>query len=125
MIDSNFLPLASLDDKFNSQLFRNDKLWNEYCDNAFKSNLKLLKDIYKKYSGKYSTPGDRVKFMSTIEFVQLIEPLGIIKEGGGGGGVVRKKTTKEKSQDESIETVESGDKKVSGIYSRDVPLIYF
>ena len=55
--------------QFESQHFREYKLWNQYCDDILKYNLTVLRDIYSSYSGKFATPGDRNRFMSCIEFV--------------------------------------------------------
>ena len=68
--------------KFNSNDFRNDKLWNEPCDIAIKSNLNTLKDIYAKHSGKESLPSEP-KFMSIAEFVNLITMSGVVDDNFG------------------------------------------
>lgn len=49
MFDEHLLPYFR---KFNSSDFRWNKYWNENCDIVLKKNLKTLKDIYTKYSGK-------------------------------------------------------------------------
>ena len=43
-------------------------------------NMKTIKDIFGKYSGKFSLPGDKMKCMSCIEFVELIDQLRILAD---------------------------------------------
>jgi hypothetical protein len=38
--------------------FRKNKLWTEKCDKAYKKNLKIMKDIYAKYSGRETLPSE-------------------------------------------------------------------
>lgn len=42
--------------------------------------MKTIKDIFGKFSGKFALPGDKVKFMSCIEFVELIDQLRILAD---------------------------------------------
>lgn len=55
VMEENVLPYFS---KFNSMDFRKNKLWNEPCDIILKKNLKTMKDIYGKYSGRETLPGE-------------------------------------------------------------------
>ena len=43
-------------------------------------NMKTIKDIFGKYSGKFALPGDKMKCMSCIEFVDLIDQLRILAD---------------------------------------------
>ena len=42
--------------------------------------MKTIKDIFGKYSGKFALPGDKIKYMSCIEFVDLIDQLRILAD---------------------------------------------
>jgi hypothetical protein len=55
VFEENVLPYFS---KFNSMDFRKNKLWNEPCDIVLKKNLKTVKDIFAKYSGRETLPGE-------------------------------------------------------------------
>jgi hypothetical protein len=79
MIENNLKDLMN-NPKFDSQSFRDSMLWNEYCDSAIKANIKVLKDVFKAYSGKLSVAGSRCKHMSAPEFVELIDKLDILAD---------------------------------------------
>eukprot|EP00347_Sterkiella_histriomuscorum_P005610 403355936 len=68
--------------KFDSDIFRKQKLWNEECDLSFKRNLKGVQALYTKYSGKYAMPG-APRFMSMDEFSQLIQDSSVISDSFG------------------------------------------
>ena len=57
--------------KYDSHAWRKEKLWKEEVDLALKHALPLLKEIYKKNTGKAALPG-APKFMSLEEFSDLI-----------------------------------------------------
>jgi hypothetical protein len=57
--------------KFDSNLFRLNKLYKETCDNVLKSHLQTLKDIYKKASSIDALPNEDC-VMSIGEFTKLI-----------------------------------------------------
>ena len=44
--------------------------------------MKIVKDIFEAYSGKFNNPGDKKKFMRASEFFTLIENLNIIEKPG-------------------------------------------
>ncbi len=43
-------------------------------------NLKTIKDVYNKYSGRFADPGDRNRFMSCQEFTDLVDTLQILAD---------------------------------------------
>ena len=45
-----------------------------------KANIKVLKDVFKAYSGRFSQITDKVKYMSNPEFVSIIEKLNILSD---------------------------------------------
>ena len=57
--------------KFDSHIWRREKLWCEDTDLVFKNSLKAVQDLYKKYSGKYSLPG-APRFTSMDEFITMV-----------------------------------------------------
>ena len=65
--------------KFDSHIFRQEKLWCEHCDLAFKRNLNAVKAVYTKFSGKYAYPG-APKFMSLDEFTEFVTICGVISD---------------------------------------------
>jgi hypothetical protein len=67
---------------YNSNDFRWTKLYNEPCDLALKRNLKNIKEIYAKHSGKEALPSE-AKFMCMTEFIDLITISGVIDETFG------------------------------------------
>lgn len=54
----------------NSQIWREERFWNEQCDICLKNYLQVIKDIYKKYSGATAKPGEK-NFMSLGELHQF------------------------------------------------------
>ncbi len=46
---------------------------------AFKFGLKTLKEVYKLFSGKFANPG-APKFMSTVEFTEMINEMYIYSD---------------------------------------------
>ncbi|CDW87404.1 UNKNOWN [Stylonychia lemnae] len=79
MFDEHVMPYFK---NFNSNDFKWAKLWNEQCDIIIKANLKVLQDIYYKYYGKDSLPGE-LKFMSMNEFIDLVTRSGVIDDNFG------------------------------------------
>jgi len=79
VFEENVLPYFR---KFNSNDFRWQRLWNEPCDIVLKKNLKTLKEIYAKHSGRESVPGEP-KFMSMNEFIDLVTQSGVIDDNFG------------------------------------------
>lgn len=41
----------------NSHQWRLDKFWNEGCDLVLRQYMPIIKEIYKKYSGRFALPG--------------------------------------------------------------------
>ena len=74
-------------EKHNAHLWRETKLWNKECDFALKAQIKTLKRLFSKYSGKYTKPGKPV-FMSIDEFQQMISDSGILTGGAIGPGEI-------------------------------------
>lgn len=79
MFEDHVLPYFR---KFNSNDFRWQRYWNEPCDIVLKKNLKTLKDIYARFSGRESNPGEP-KFMCMNEFIDLITKSGVIDDNFG------------------------------------------
>lgn len=67
---------------FNSDEFRWNRLYNEPCDLTLKRNLKTIKDIYAKHSGKEALPSEP-KFMCMAEFIDLVTQSGVIDDTFG------------------------------------------
>jgi hypothetical protein len=57
--------------QFDSHAWRKKVCWKEEIDLVFKKSLKLLKQIYGKFSGRYANPG-APKFMSLSEFSDML-----------------------------------------------------
>lgn len=68
--------------EFDSNFFRQNKLWSEECDKIFKRNMANIKAIYKLYSGRYSMPG-QPRHISVEEFYQCIIDSGVVNEHFG------------------------------------------
>ena len=68
--------------RFNPEVFRKDLLWCKECDDVYKKNMKIVKDIYAAHSGKFNDPGDKKSFMRASEFFTLIEGLNVIEKPG-------------------------------------------
>jgi arginyl-tRNA synthetase len=79
VFEENVLPYFR---KFNSSDFRWQRLWNEPCDIVLKKNLKTLKEIYAKHSGRESVPGEP-KHMCMNEFIDLVTMSGVIDDNFG------------------------------------------
>ena len=69
--------------------------------------MKTVKDIYGKYSGKFALPGDKAKFMSCIEFVDLIDQLGILADAKDIENQA-KKATERQSKEEAGNNLKKG-----------------
>ncbi len=67
-LDDNFVKTFSHIDSHRWQL---DKFWNEDCDIILKRYIPIIKELYKKYSGRYALPG-RPKYVSMDEFIQMV-----------------------------------------------------
>lgn len=61
--------------KFDTQRFRENKLWNGTVQKMLEYNIEMILDIYHKYTGRFSK--SRVKYMSCPEFIDLVEQLDI------------------------------------------------
>lgn len=55
-----------------AQEWRREKYWNEFVDNLYKAHEQLLKEVYARYSGAKTLPG-QAKFMDNSEFDQLFD----------------------------------------------------
>ena len=56
------------------------KLWNKTCHRIILYNLKTIKDVYNRYSGRFADPGDKTRYMSCPEFIELIDTLQILAD---------------------------------------------
>lgn len=74
MFDEHLLPYFNTFNTFNE--FRKQKMYTEVCDNALRSNLITLREIYKKYAAKDDLAAgliaDNDKTMSVFEFTDLM-----------------------------------------------------
>lgn len=82
LIKENLKPIFGNVKRFNPEVFRKELLWCKECDDVFKKNMKIVKDIYAAHSGRYNDPGDKKKFMRAQEFFSLIEDLNVIEKPG-------------------------------------------
>ena len=64
---------------YNIKGWRESRLWNEKCDLVLKAYLTLLKDIYSRYSGQKSKPGQK-KFMSIDELRRFCSDCDLLAE---------------------------------------------
>jgi hypothetical protein len=51
--------------------FRTKKLWTESTDNLIKKNMNVLRDVYRKFSGREVMPNEEPN-MSIQEFIDLV-----------------------------------------------------
>lgn len=58
--------------QFDSHAWRRKVCWQENVDYVLKKSLPVLKDIFKRNSGRYAAPG-APKFMSLFEFIDMLE----------------------------------------------------
>jgi hypothetical protein len=54
LFENNLLPFFK---KFECHQFRKSKLWNEECDAVAKKYMKVLQELFRKYSGRYALAG--------------------------------------------------------------------
>ena len=78
--ETNFLPYF---ETFNCHNWRKERLWREEIDLIFSRFLDKLEALYKRYTGKYATPGSNKQHMSLEEFVQLLSDGGLLNEHFG------------------------------------------
>eukprot|EP00753_Platysulcus_tardus_P018514 PLAT6892.2.p1 GENE.PLAT6892.2~~PLAT6892.2.p1 ORF type:complete len:639 (-),score=187.45 PLAT6892.2:151-1980(-) len=74
LLVENILPHA---ERYPAQQFRAEKLYVQATDAVFRRYLTALQDVYRRYSGKYTLPGERA-WMSVEEFVALLEDAGLL-----------------------------------------------
>ena len=74
--------LKSRFETYDCHKWRTTYLWNEHCDYVLKRYLPAIKKIYEKFSGRYAMPG-APKFMSSDEFFDLVEMIGIVNDNFG------------------------------------------
>ena len=67
---------------YDAHEWRKKKLWVEEVDYALKVGLPVLKEVYKKHTGKISMPG-APKFMCCYEFEDLIVNTNCLNEKFG------------------------------------------
>lgn len=68
--------------EFDSNLFRETKLWQEESDKVVKRNMAVIKQAYTRYSGDLAMPG-QTKYMSLKEFTDLVLDTGVVNEKFG------------------------------------------
>lgn len=76
MIRDNLMPVYS---KYNAQQWREEKYWNEPCDDALKFYKSALENIYSRYSVRKVKPGHK-KFMCVEEFHDLFKHANLYDE---------------------------------------------
>ena len=67
---------------FKSSTFRKQVLWTEENDLVYKKYLPIVQEIYRKYSGRETLPGQR-RFMCLDEFIDLVTACGLIDDTFG------------------------------------------
>ncbi|CAI2363827.1 unnamed protein product [Moneuplotes crassus] len=78
------LHLIPIFKKFDCHKWRLENLWNVECDEVLVKYKSILKDIFDRYSGKYTIPS-KPKFMSIEEFIYLINDSGALRYEVGQG----------------------------------------
>jgi hypothetical protein len=69
--------------KFTAKKWRNEVLHKEEIDLALKHGLRVLKELYGRFSGKFANPG-APKYMSLQEFTEMFLDIGIFNDNFGG-----------------------------------------
>jgi len=72
----NLMPIYN---KYNAQIWRDEKYWNEQCDDALKYYKPALDNIYARFSIKKVKPGQR-KFMCIEEFHDIYRQANLLDE---------------------------------------------
>lgn len=72
----NFMPIFN---KYNAQIWRDEKYWCESCDDALKFYKCALDNIYFRYSVKKVKPGQK-KFMCLEEFYEMFKHANLLDE---------------------------------------------
>ena len=75
-IKDNLMPIYT---KYNAQIWRDEKYWNEPCDDALKFYKMALDNIYSRYSNKKVKPGQK-KFMCLEEFHDIFRHANLLDE---------------------------------------------
>jgi len=76
MIDNNIMKdFGDVD----AQKWRNERYWNEECDNLIKTNLTLFNHLYNTKGGAHKLPGEKI-FMSIQEFIAMMSEAGFIND---------------------------------------------
>jgi hypothetical protein len=76
MLEGYIKPVFAATD---SHIWRAKHCWTEEADLALKRQYRTAQKLFDKYSGKYAMPGAQ-KFMSPVEFTELIEQSGIVND---------------------------------------------
>jgi NLR family CARD domain-containing protein 3 len=78
-----------LEQPVNCQKFRDERFWNEACDNLLKANKALLEEVYHTKSGKHKKPGEKryikndftfISYMAHDEFLNLMVEADLMTE---------------------------------------------
>jgi len=80
MIQVNVLPSFK---KYDSHAWRKKNCWVEEVDLVLKHSLNYLKLIYQKNSGRFMEMGTNAKYMSIVEFMELLADANLFNEDFG------------------------------------------
>lgn len=70
--------------KFDCHKWRLENLWNVECDEIFVKYSNILKNLFNKYSCKYTKPS-KPKFVSVEEFITMVTDSGALRYEVGHG----------------------------------------
>lgn len=79
MFDQYLEPYFS---KFQASVWRKNILHTEEIDLALKHGLRVMKELYYKFSGRFAQPG-APKYMSLSEFIEIYTDTGVFNESFG------------------------------------------
>lgn len=76
MYEKNLIPFYG---HLNPQKWRDERYWNEECDNILKSHFPIFDKVYKTFGCHYLKPGDK-PFMMVDEFESIFVAAGLIND---------------------------------------------
>ena len=74
-------------DRYNSQKWREERLWNKECDMVIKAHELVVQNIFKNFSSKNVKPGQK-NFMCVEELVEIFHHSKLYDENFGPSDVV-------------------------------------
>ncbi|EGR33095.1 leucine rich repeat protein [Ichthyophthirius multifiliis] len=77
---------GNLDQRYNQQLWRNERYWNEQCDYCLKHYKKIIEHVYKKFAKQKVKPG-QPPFMCLDELIKIIQLAGLAEDEHFGSTV--------------------------------------